>query len=113
MEPAAAVTSLSALAHPGRLDVFRLLVKAGDAGLAAGEIARSLGVLPNSLSTNLNVLNNAGLIAARRAGRSIIYTARYDRMRELMAFLLEDCCAGSPQICAGVAESLDRLACCP
>ena len=88
-------------------------VRSGDAGMAAGDIARSLEVLPNSLSTNLNLLNHAGLIRARRAGRSIVYTARYDRMRELMAFLLEDCCAGSPEVCEGVAESLDRLLCCP
>lgn len=100
METKFAVASLSALAHEGRLSVFRLLVQAGPQGLAAGEIARRLGVLPNTLSASLNVLSHAGLIDSRREGRSIIYTARYDAMRELLAFLMEDCCAGSPEICA-------------
>lgn len=100
METKSAVTSLSALAHDGRLASFRLLVQAGPDGLAAGEIARRLGVLPNTLSASLNVLTHAGLIGSRREGRSIIYTARYDAMRELLAFLMEDCCSGSPEICA-------------
>jgi DNA-binding transcriptional ArsR family regulator len=100
METKSAVASLSALAHEGRLSTFRLLVQAGPQGLAAGEVARRLGVLPNTLSASLNVLSHAGLIDSRREGRSIIYSARYDAMRELLAFLMEDCCAGSPEICA-------------
>jgi DNA-binding transcriptional ArsR family regulator len=80
--------------------VFRLLVKAGEEGLAAGDIARATGSLPNTLSTNLNILAAAGLVAARRDGRSIIYRAAYDQMRELLAFLMEDCCGGRPEICA-------------
>jgi ArsR family transcriptional regulator len=103
MTPPDAVEALSALAHPGRLQVFRLLVQAGADGLAAGEIARATGSLPNTLSTNLNLLAGAGLVASRREGRSIIYTAGYDRMRELLAFLMEDCCSGEPEICAPLA----------
>ena len=112
MESSSAVVSLAALAHEGRLEVFRLLVRAGEGGLAAGEIARRLEVLPNSLSANLNILSHAGLVNARRNGRSIIYTVRYDQMRDLMAFLLEDCCGGAPEVCSAMAESLDRVACC-
>ena len=100
MESPLAVTALSALAHPARLEVFRLLVRAGPGGLAAGEIARATGSLANTLSANLNILSAAGLVAARRDGRSIIYSAGYDRMRDLLAFLMEDCCAGKPEICA-------------
>lgn len=100
METQPAVAALAALAHPGRLEVFRLLVRAGSEGMAAGEIARATGSLSNTLSTNLGILAAAGLVAARRAGRSIIYTAGYDRMRELLSFLMEDCCAGKPEICA-------------
>jgi DNA-binding transcriptional ArsR family regulator len=100
METKAAVSSLAALAHEGRLSVFRLLVQAGTGGLAAGEIARRLDVLPNTLSASLTILSHAGLIASRRDGRSIIYTANYDGMRQLLAFLMEDCCAGTPEICA-------------
>ena len=103
METNTAVTALSALAHEGRLDVFRLLVKAGDPGMAAGEIARATGMLPNTLSSNLNILFAAGLVTSRREGRSIIYNAAYDRMRDLLAFLMEDCCAGNAAICAPLA----------
>ena len=111
MELALAVTALSALAHEGRLRTFRLLVQAGVLGLPAGEIARKLDVLPNSLSPNLNVLAHAGLVKARRQGRSIIYTAEYDRMRDLLGFLVEDCCGGSPEICSPLVDVL-RTACC-
>jgi DNA-binding transcriptional ArsR family regulator len=103
MEMKPAVASLAALAHEGRLSTFRLLVQAGPDGLAAGEAARRLGVLPSTLSATFNVLSHAGLIRSRRDGRSIIYTADYDAMRELLAFLMEDCCAGKPEICAPLA----------
>jgi DNA-binding transcriptional ArsR family regulator len=108
MDTTASVAALSALAHPGRLDVFRLLIKAGKDGMPAGEIARATGSLHNTMSTNLAILSSAGLIASRREGRSIIYTAGYDRMRELLAFLMEDCCAGKPEICAPLAEVASR-----
>ncbi len=103
MENRVAVSALAALAHPGRLEVFRLLVCAGPDGMAAGDIARATGSLANTLSANLNILAAAGLVAARRDGRSMIYTAGYDAMRELLAFLLEDCCGGNPEICAPLA----------
>ena len=105
MELEAAATCLAALAYPRRLEVYRLLVQAGGLGLAAGEIARRQGVPPNSLSANLNVLAGAGLVLARRQGRSIIYTAQYDRMRDLLGFIIEDCCAGSPELCWPVADA--------
>lgn len=103
METKPAVASLAALAHEGRLSAFRLLVQAGAGGLPAGEIARRLEVLPNTLSASLSILSHAGLLASRREGRSIIYTANYDAMRGLLAFLMEDCCAGTPEICAPLA----------
>lgn len=104
MEIKDAVSSLSALAHEGRLAIFRLLVRAGDEGVTAGDIARQVGALPNTLSANLNVLAHAGLVVSRRDGRSIIYNARYDRMRDLLGFLIEDCCNGAPEICAPLAD---------
>lgn len=110
METKSAVASLAALAHEGRLSVFRLLVVAGADGLPAGEIARRLEILPNTLSASLNVLSHAGLITSRRDGRSIIYTANYAGMRELLAFLMEDCCAGTPEICAPLAVVVSQ--CC-
>src|SRR5580765_830546 len=100
MDTPNAVSALSALAHAGRLQVFRLLVQAGPDGMAAGDIARATDSLANTLSSNLGILAGAGLVASRRDGRSIIYTAGYDQMRELLAFLMEDCCGGNPEICA-------------
>jgi DNA-binding transcriptional ArsR family regulator len=111
MESQAAVAALAALAHPGRLEVFRLLVRAGPEGVAAGEIARTTGSLPNTLSANLNVLAGAGLVTSRREGRSIIYAAGYDRMRELLAFLMEDCCGGNAEICAPLVAIAERACC--
>ncbi|WP_022681937.1 ArsR/SmtB family transcription factor [Sphingobium bisphenolivorans] len=105
------VESLSALAHVHRLAVFQLLVRAGAEGMAAGEIARDVGVLPNTLSTHLTILAHAGLIRSRREGRSIIYSADYEAMRDLLGFLVSDCCGGQPEICAplvGIADVADR-----
>ena len=85
--------------------MFRLLVRAGPEGLPAGEIAREIGVLPNTLSSNLTILGNAGLVRSHREGRSIIYAADYDRMRSLLGFLMDDCCAGRPEICAPLVKS--------
>jgi DNA-binding transcriptional ArsR family regulator len=110
MDGPAAVAALGALAHQGRLDVFRLLVRAGPDGMAAGEIARATGSLANTLSTNLGILAAAGLVASRRDGRSVIYSAGYGSMRDLLAFLMEDCCAGKPEICAPLV-SLASQAC--
>ena len=103
MESTDAVSARAALAHPGRLETFRLLVRAGPAGLAAGAIARATGSPASTLSTNLGILAGAGLIASQRDGRSIIYTAAYDQMRDLLAFLMDDCCGGRPEICAPLA----------
>jgi DNA-binding transcriptional ArsR family regulator len=112
MEMTDAVGALSALAHQGRLEIFRLLVRTGKTGLPAGEIARAAGSLPNTLSANLNVLSHAGLVTSRRDGRSIIYTVAYERMTELLAFLMEDCCGGDAQICAPLVAIAQRAACC-
>ncbi|WP_443970538.1 ArsR/SmtB family transcription factor [Sphingobium sp. CR28] len=102
-----AVEALSALAHGHRLAVFRLLVRAGGDGLPAGEIARDVGVLPNTLSTHLTILGHAGLIHSRREGRSVIYSANYEGMRDLLGFLVADCCAGRPEICGSLMEQPD------
>ncbi len=106
-----AVDALSALAHGHRLAVFRLLVRAGANGMAAGDIAREVGVLPNTLSSHLTILGHAGLIRSQRDGRSVIYSADYDGMRELLGFLVADCCGGHPEICAPLASTVQ--ACCP
>lgn len=102
--------ALSALGQETRLDIFRLLVTAGETGMAAGEIGERLGVLQNTLSTNLGILLQAGLVSNRREGRSIRYFADMDGMSGLLAFLMEDCCGGRPELCQPV---IDRIACLP
>jgi DNA-binding transcriptional ArsR family regulator len=112
MELKAATVSLSALGHEGRLAIFRLLVQAGPGGVAAGDIARRLAMIPNTLSANLNILSHAGLIGARREGRSIIYAADYAAMSGLLGFLMQDCCNGAPEICAPLEGLITSAACC-
>lgn len=111
METLKAAQKLSALAQDRRLAVFRLLVKAGPEGLAAGEIARKLKTQPNTMSAQLLVLANAGLVRARRDGRSIIYSADFDAMGSLLLFLTEDCCGGRAEICAPLVSV--TTGCCP
>jgi DNA-binding transcriptional ArsR family regulator len=113
MESNEAVRRLSALAQESRLAVFRLLVKAGPDGVAAGEIARALDIPANTLSAHLNVLAGAGLVAGRRDGRSIFYAAGYDAMSELLVYLMEDCCQGRPEVCAPLGAAVAEAACCP
>ncbi len=112
MELTTATRRLHALAQDSRLSIFRLLVKAGGEGVPAGDIARDLGVAPNTLSAHLSVLANAGLVVSRREGRSIIYTADYGGMSELLAFLVEDCCQGRAEVCDPIGRVIVRAACC-
>ena len=95
MNADSAIAALSALAHDHRLAVFRLLVQRGSAGLAAGEIARALGIPNSSLSFHLAQLQQAGIVTQRRDGRSLVYSADYKRMDALMGFLTENCCEGA------------------
>lgn len=92
-----AVVNLFALAHPGRLNVFRTIVKAGPNGIAAGKIAESVGIPANTASTHLSILTGAGLLSAYRDGRSIIYRANFSHFSELVGFLVEDCCEGQEE----------------
>jgi ArsR family transcriptional regulator, arsenate/arsenite/antimonite-responsive transcriptional repressor len=89
-----ALAALAALAQDNRLDVFRLLVEAGRDGLPAGTVAEALKLAPNTLTFHFDRLRDAGLITVRREGRSMIYSARYETMSELIAYLTEDCCRG-------------------
>ncbi|WP_340693930.1 metalloregulator ArsR/SmtB family transcription factor [Hyphomonas sp.] len=111
METKAALSQLSALAQENRLAVFRLLVKAGHDGLPAGDIASALNVPPNTLSAQLNILSQSGLVTGQRQGRSIIYSANFDAISGLIVFLMEDCCEGREDVCAPVLE-MARSACC-
>ena len=112
MKSDVAVEALSALAYVGRLSIFRLLVRAGSEGVAAGEVARKLGIAPSTLSASLSVLSNAGLVKSRREGRSIIYAADYGQMRKLLEYLMADCCNGDPSICGPLVIIARRTAVC-
>ena len=99
MESSTAVAALSALAQENRLEAFRLLVQAGPQGIAAGEVSERLGIAPATLSFHLAQLRHAGLANVRRQGRSLIYSADYEGMNQLVAFLMENCCAGAAVGC--------------
>ncbi len=107
-----AVTALAALAQEHRLAVFRMLVRAGPEGMSAGAISDKLSLPASSMSFHLSHLNRSGLITQRREGRSLIYAADFDRMNALLAYLVEDCCQGKPEVCAPMAEAVSRAACC-
>lgn len=101
-----AMSALSALGQDTRLEVFRFLVRAGQEGVPAGEIAAKLGTVQNTTSAHLKVLSQAGLIRPERDGRTIRYVADMTGFRDLLAFLMEDCCNGSPELCRPVIEAV-------
>jgi ArsR family transcriptional regulator, arsenate/arsenite/antimonite-responsive transcriptional repressor len=105
MEISEAVEALGALGQESRLRVFRLLVRAGPKGMPAGEIAEHLGVPANTMSSHLAVLSRAGLALSRKQGRSVIYAIDIKGTRKLLAFLVEDCCRGQPEVCRPLIAS--------
>jgi ArsR family transcriptional regulator, arsenate/arsenite/antimonite-responsive transcriptional repressor len=106
MESKDAVVVLSALAQESRLSIFRLLVQAGEPGLAAGKIAEVCGIPSSSLSFHLKELSYAGLIRSRQDSRFVIYSANFAAMNDLLGFLTENCCQGN-------ACNLPEAVCCP
>ncbi|MBR0965656.1 helix-turn-helix transcriptional regulator [Bradyrhizobium diazoefficiens] len=111
METENAVLGLAALAQSTRLEAFRVLARHEPDGLAAGDLARLLEVPPNTLSAHLSIMTRARLVTSERRSRSIIYRANLEEFRDVVVFLLRDCCAGRPEVCAPVMESLQP--CCP
>lgn len=103
-----AVAALSALAQGDRLRAYRLLVKAGPSGMASGDIAARLDIQPTRMSFHLQALERSGLVLSWRDGRNIRYAAAYQQMRDLLAFLAEDCCQGHPEICGDPPTLVSR-----
>jgi DNA-binding transcriptional ArsR family regulator len=108
MEKTSALAALAALAQENRLDVFRLLVEAGPDGMSAGAVAEALGLAPNTLTFHFDRLRHAGLVRVRREGRSMIYSARFDTMNALLAYLTKNCCQGHPEQCPAPSEKTSR-----
>jgi ArsR family transcriptional regulator, arsenate/arsenite/antimonite-responsive transcriptional repressor len=106
MDRSIALAALAALGQETRLEAFRLLVRAGAGGVPAGEIAERLETVQNTMSAHLKVLAQAGLVRAERDGRSVRYAADMTGFRDLLSYLMEDCCNGSPDLCRPVIEAV-------
>lgn len=106
MDNSNCLLALGALSQPTRLDVFRLLMQHEPKGLLAGEIARQLGVPHNTMSTHLAILTRAGLVSCQKQSRTMTYRAELPAVRELVTYLLRDCCGGRPELCAPLIEDL-------
>jgi DNA-binding transcriptional ArsR family regulator len=103
MKKSGVIVSLGALAQETRLDIFRALVEKGPEGMPAGEIGARLNQPSPTMSFHLNHLRFAGLVTSRREGRSIIYSANFKMMTDLLGYLTENCCGGRPELCASTA----------
>lgn len=103
---------LGALAQETRLRVFRLLVTAGPEGMPATEIADALDVRRNLMSTHLGILSQTGLTTSRRSGRQIFHAVNFETTRQLIAFLVQDCCQGRPEACGPLIEEILPLDTC-
>lgn len=106
MDKKNALAALSALGQDTRLEVFRLLIQVGSDGLPAGEIGERLGILQNTMSTHLKILSHAGLVRTEREGRLVRYAADMTGFRDLLAYLMEDCCNGRPELCRPVINAV-------
>ena len=106
MDKKSALLALAALGQDTRLEVFRLLIRAGNEGIPAGEVAQRLGTVQNTMSAHLKVLDHAGLVRAERDGRIVRYVADVTGFRDLLAYLMEDCCNGSPELCRPVIDAV-------
>ncbi len=106
MDKRIALSALAALGQETRLDIFRLLVRAGGEGVPATEIATRLGTIQNTTSAHLKALHHAGLVSAARDGRTVRYAADMTGFRDLLAYLMEDCCNGAPELCRPVIDAV-------
>jgi ArsR family transcriptional regulator, arsenate/arsenite/antimonite-responsive transcriptional repressor len=106
MESENAILAFGALSQETRLATFRLLVSNEPEGIAAGDLARRVGVPQNTMSSHLAILSRAGLIVGERQSRSIVYRANLATFQALTLFMVQDCCGGRPELCAPLLESL-------
>jgi ArsR family transcriptional regulator len=104
METSVAIGAFGALAQETRLRLFRILIDAGPEGLSAGALAERTGAVPSSLSHHLSALEHAGLVSFVRRHRNLIYSVDPAMVRNLISFLVDDCCGGAPELCGLAAK---------
>lgn len=108
MEQDSAIDAFTALAHPTRLAVFRLLVQEAPESVPALKIAQRINAKPSTLSGHLAILRRAQLLSSSRHQREIRYAANLSTINTLIAFLLSDCCRGRVQNCTDILTLLDE-----
>ena len=105
MKKTLALAAFGALSQETRLDIFRRLIRATPAAMAAGELAAELDIPPSTLSTHLAILSRANLVTAERQGRTILYAADTEGAKALLTYLIKDCCGGKPELCQPLVEA--------
>jgi ArsR family transcriptional regulator, arsenate/arsenite/antimonite-responsive transcriptional repressor len=111
MKKLLALEAFGALSQETRLDIFRRLIRAFPDPMAAGDLAKELGVPPSTLSSHLAILSRAGLVKAERQGRTILYAADTEGTRALLTYLIKDCCRGQPEICKPLLDAATPVCC--
>ena len=106
MDKPSALAAFQALSQETRLDVFRLLMRAGPDGMAAGDIADTCQVRQNTMSSHLSILSGAGLITSSRDGRIVRYSANLSGIQGLLGYLMQDCCGGKPEQCQPLIKDI-------
>jgi DNA-binding transcriptional ArsR family regulator len=111
MKKTLALEAFGALSQETRLDIFRRLIRELPDAMAAGNLAKALSVPPSTLSTHLGILSRAGLVKAERQGRTILYAADAEGARDLISYLIKDCCRGQPEICKPLLDAATPACC--
>lgn len=106
MDTENALLAFDALSQATRLDALRLLIQAGPEGLAAGDVGERLGVRQNTMSVNLKILMQSGLVSTARDGRSVRYIANFSAIQGLVTFLMQDCCGGQAELCQPILDNV-------
>lgn len=113
MKSSQALEAFAALSQETRLAILRHLIRKGAGTLPAGRIAEDLGIPPSTFSFHVAALERAGLVRSERNQRQILYSANLAGVRDLLTFLLDDCCGGHPEICANLFPGIAATSCCP
>jgi DNA-binding transcriptional ArsR family regulator len=111
MKAKRALSAFGALSQETRLEVFRQLVRLAPDAIPAGALAHDLDVPQSTLSSHLAILQRAGLVQSAREGRIIRYSANLDGARDLVEFLVKDCCRGHPARCDQLIKTLVPTCC--